>query len=620
MLDVFNMKLSIITPCKNRAIYLPETINSVCNQSINKKQINFEIEYIIIDGNSNDETKSLLENYKKKYPFIKFISEKDNGMYDALSKGFDLATGDIITYLNAGDFYNYNCFDIIYKIFNNYPKVNWMTGGKYIYNNDSHIIHSSIPFKYRNKLILSGVYGRYLPFIQQESTFWRRKLNKLIDFEKFKKLKFAGDYFIWHSFAKEEKLHIVQSHLGGFKIHPNQLSATNLKGDFNYMSEVKSFCEKNNIYNFFLILIDLLPWFINKYSALISAKLSNHITYENDKWKFYNENISNDKVYAWYCDASNNRGEGKLLRLFLNSKYKKNQVIICSFNKQQKLDDFKLDSKKKTDNLSLSFTQSYIYPFIGLLWCWKKFLLRQKYAYVNFLPLWNTILIAFLPPNTILGPITGSLYNGKVINLKTFVRKFLIPILYYINSRILFLRKDLIFSTSMLKKFLPKKMIENADFDFIEKTINVEKYNTAKDIDLIIYYRKYDTKSNEIIEKLVDFSIKKNLNYFYFGDKINNVCEKYLGILPNTEVHEFLKRSKFSFITEENVLSIFATECINQGVNLFISKENSKFLPEKLKHSKKIISLNYKNFDEASKKILETIKEFDNKYNYSYFF
>lgn len=64
-----------------------------------------EIEHIVVDGVSTDNTLQILKEYKKKCTYLKVISEKDNGLYEAMNKGISVATGDIIGILNAGDFY-----------------------------------------------------------------------------------------------------------------------------------------------------------------------------------------------------------------------------------------------------------------------------------------------------------------------------------------------------------------------------------------------------------------------------------------------------------------------------------------------------------------------------------
>lgn len=91
------MKVSIITVCFNSAQYIEETIKSVLGQTHD------DIEYIIIDGGSTDETKCIVEKYF--LDISVFVSEKDKGMYDAVNKGLLRATGDIVAFLNSDDQY-----------------------------------------------------------------------------------------------------------------------------------------------------------------------------------------------------------------------------------------------------------------------------------------------------------------------------------------------------------------------------------------------------------------------------------------------------------------------------------------------------------------------------------
>lgn len=94
------MKISVITVTFNSASTLEQTILSVINQTY----LNFE--YIIIDGLSSDGTLDVIDKYKKNIE--KIISEKDNGLYDAMNKGINIATGDVIAFLHSDDFYDNN--------------------------------------------------------------------------------------------------------------------------------------------------------------------------------------------------------------------------------------------------------------------------------------------------------------------------------------------------------------------------------------------------------------------------------------------------------------------------------------------------------------------------------
>jgi len=89
-----NPKISVITVCYNAADKIEDTLKSVIDQSYNN------VDYIVIDGGSNDGTVAILEKYSR---HLRWISEPDKGIYDAMNKGVTKATGDWIYFLGAGD-------------------------------------------------------------------------------------------------------------------------------------------------------------------------------------------------------------------------------------------------------------------------------------------------------------------------------------------------------------------------------------------------------------------------------------------------------------------------------------------------------------------------------------
>ena len=91
------MKISVLTVCYNSAETIRETIESV------KQQSRVEIEYIIVDGGSNDETLDIINEYQNLISLV--ISEPDNGIYDAMNKGISHCSGDIVAILNSDDSY-----------------------------------------------------------------------------------------------------------------------------------------------------------------------------------------------------------------------------------------------------------------------------------------------------------------------------------------------------------------------------------------------------------------------------------------------------------------------------------------------------------------------------------
>ena len=609
------MKFSIITPCLNSEKYIKETMLSVLNQAAVINEI-VELEYMLIDGGSKDNTLKIINSFTpKKNVSIKVISEKDNGMYEALSKGLKASTGDVQAYINAGDLYNLSAFQIIYELFATNSEINWLVGGKYIYNEKSFIIKNSIPYKYRNILIQAGVYGRYLPFIQQESVFWKTKLNKYIDHKKLTSLKLSGDYFLWVTFSNYAKLDIVQTHLGGFKIHQDQLSSTINNLGMNYKKEMQTFTKKINIQVIFYIMLDLIPWAILKYSNEIFGYLAGHHIFK----KLLSSDNNYNELYCWACDTGTNRGEGQLLFKFINENLNNYKSIILknTFETFVVKKNFVDNEKYTKTTLKLNFLQCYISPYIGILYLWYKFVLGKRVCYINFLPLWNLPIFLLLPPGTILGPITGSVYDGKIYNIQSFLRKFIIPILYFIADKIISFRKEQIFfSTELLKPYIDEKRQLKYNFNYIFKNIKVNSYNQVKDIDLLIYNRDYFNKSNLIFKKIITSLEKDKINFYYFGDKIDIPSERYLKILDNNTVQKYLNRTKFTLISNENFHSFYCLEAVKNNVNLFYNQKQHTNI-DWIQNSKKILALNYDAEIETINKIKEAINNFE-QYDFPY--
>jgi glycosyltransferase involved in cell wall biosynthesis len=125
--------ITVITVVYNSKSYIRRTIESILDQSYKN------IEYIIIDGNSNDGTIDIIKEYS---PHISFwISENDNGIYDAMNKGISLASGEWINFMNAGDIFY--CKKTIEDIFNKKPFANIIYGDVETVYNDYSIIHKA---------------------------------------------------------------------------------------------------------------------------------------------------------------------------------------------------------------------------------------------------------------------------------------------------------------------------------------------------------------------------------------------------------------------------------------------------------------------------------------------
>jgi hypothetical protein len=276
-----------------------------------------------------------------------------------------------------------------------------------------------------------------------------------------------------------------------------------------------------------------------------------------------------NQVICWACDISKNTGEGNLANLFVKKSLRNN----CTIYTPDKL-NFNKKFFKKIVNYK------YISPLIGIFFCWFFFFKNKKIAYINYLPLWNFIIFALLPPKTLLGPITGGAYFEKK---EYFVRKYLFPILYKISEFFLITRGTPInFSTELLKKYLFNFTIKKSNFSYVFKYYSKKIYK-KKNIDFLIYYRKHKNK-----EALFNFEVVKNLIQLNFkihvvGDYYKNVHVKNHGYLNNKEINNLLSRTHFSLISNENLYTMFTIECLNNNVKIIadISQKN------KIKYFKK---------------------------------
>jgi GT2 family glycosyltransferase len=207
--------VSVVTVVFNGETYLEETIKSVLNQTYPN------VEYIIIDGGSKNGTLSIIHRYEDAIDY--WISEKDTGMYDALNKGFSLATGSIFAWLNSDDIYFTYTLKTVSSIFSRH-NIKWLTGIPSIMNDRGEMIRVFNARYYFRRLINRGYYrSGMLGFIQQDSVFFSRELFRRsggLD----SSFKLAGDFDLWTRFAKHENLYNVKTILASFRKHESQKS------------------------------------------------------------------------------------------------------------------------------------------------------------------------------------------------------------------------------------------------------------------------------------------------------------------------------------------------------------------------------------------------------------
>lgn len=223
------MKFSIVTPVYNGEKFIAETIENVLSQ-----EGDFEIEYIIMDGDSTDKTVEIIKKYdallkEKKYAIqckgisLVWSSGKDDGMYSAINKGFTHATGDVYAYINADDTYLPGAFNKIAKTFEKFSEIRWLKGINSVIDEFSKPIKTNPCYIYNQEWIRLGIYGINAYFIHQESVFWKSELWKTVGGID-EKLKLAGDYYLWVEFSKHTALWTVNAPLSCFRKSTGQLS------------------------------------------------------------------------------------------------------------------------------------------------------------------------------------------------------------------------------------------------------------------------------------------------------------------------------------------------------------------------------------------------------------
>ena len=155
--------VSIVTPSYNQGAFLEQTVRSVLLQGYPN------LEYIVIDGGSTDESISILRKYD---PWLSYwVSESDRGQSDAINKGFARANGEILGWLNSDDLYEPNALSLIVAYFSNTPDCDLLYGNGWYIDEKGHKRRPCYWIKpYERRLLLT------FNFILQPAAFWRRSL------------------------------------------------------------------------------------------------------------------------------------------------------------------------------------------------------------------------------------------------------------------------------------------------------------------------------------------------------------------------------------------------------------------------------------------------------------
>jgi glycosyltransferase involved in cell wall biosynthesis len=222
-------KISIVTASYNQVQYIEECILSVIAQDYPN------LEYIVIDGGSTDGTVDIIRKYEKHLHY--WVTEKDNGLYHALNKGFLKSTGEIMGWLNSDDILHRKSLFTIAEIFAGHQQVKWLQGYPTVVDEMGRIIYHRPP-RYSKLSFYMKEYHDGI-FIQQESTYWKREIWLQSGEHISTAYKYAGDFELWMRFYNVANLFVTNSLIGAFRSRgEGQLSADNYQAYLNECDSV----------------------------------------------------------------------------------------------------------------------------------------------------------------------------------------------------------------------------------------------------------------------------------------------------------------------------------------------------------------------------------------------
>jgi len=217
-------RISIVTPSFNQGRYLRRAI-----ASIHEQKGDFEIEHIVIDGGSNDETLDILTQAGDS---IQWVSEPDDGQTDAINKGLSRATGDYVGWLNSDDMYLPGAFEAVCDIFATEPKTQWVYGKVRIVDPEDREIRKWIT-AYKNRKMRRFDRNRLLVenWISQMGVFWRRPFGERVGPLRTD-LHYCMDYDFWLRMAALAPGRFIDRYVAAFRWYPQSKSGAGFGRQF----------------------------------------------------------------------------------------------------------------------------------------------------------------------------------------------------------------------------------------------------------------------------------------------------------------------------------------------------------------------------------------------------
>jgi len=205
------MKISIITPNYNYSKYIGQTIQSVIDQDY------LDFEHIIVDDGSTDNSVQIIQEYVNKHPDkIKLIQQENKGQTKALNRALNLASGEIIGWINSDDYFNKDAFNKVISVFKKFDTIDAVYGNIGIIDKNGKLVKVN---KYLKFSYISGVFNGFGKTISSNAIFWKKKLTDEVGFMN-EDFVYSMDSEYWSRLLYKRKLKRIDYLIAYFRWHP----------------------------------------------------------------------------------------------------------------------------------------------------------------------------------------------------------------------------------------------------------------------------------------------------------------------------------------------------------------------------------------------------------------
>jgi glycosyltransferase involved in cell wall biosynthesis len=224
------LRISLVTPSLNQGRFLRRTLESVLGQ-----RGAFEIEYLVIDGGSTDNTLSVLEEYRGR---LDWLSGPDNGQVDAINRGLRMCTGDVVGWLNSDDVLLEGALQRAAEVFGAHEETEWVHGHCLILDEHDREIRRGVSW-YKRMRCRRHSFDHLLAenYISQMTVLWRREISGEVGYLD-PRFPLSFDYDLWLRLSQRSIPQYIEASQAGYRWYPASLSGAKFREQLREQWEV----------------------------------------------------------------------------------------------------------------------------------------------------------------------------------------------------------------------------------------------------------------------------------------------------------------------------------------------------------------------------------------------